>query len=417
MEHYAESSGLHLVNSEEESDVIVLNTCTVKGPTQTAIERRIRELESVGKKVVIAGCLSQADPKNTLFHDKSLIGPDTLDALPEAISGTIHGAPVQITTRKKAPLPLVVREAPPTSPFILSISQGCLSSCSFCMTKLARGNLRSHSIRHLRDTAQTAVERGHQEIYLTSQDTSAYGIDIGVTLADLLSTLIEIPGDFRIRIGMANPQHFQHFEDRLWPLFQSEKLYRFLHIPLQSGSNPVLDHMRREHSAEDYLSLVAKGRALFPDLTIATDIICGYPTETEEDHEATQQALHSSMPDVVNISRFWPRPKTRAATLTPLPGPLVKSRSSETTKLFRRISRARNRWWLNTNNTVLITEIQHGDAPKGTRLIGRNSSYKQVVLSGITGVQETDVSLGDIVQCTVNDYGTFDLRCDTFLPY
>lgn len=416
MEHYAESSGLQLVNSEEESDIIVLNTCTVKGPTQTAIERRIRELESVGKKVVIAGCLSQADPKNVLFHDKSLIGPDTLDSLPEAILGTIEGAPVQITTRKKAPLPLVVREEPPTSPFILSISQGCLSSCSFCMTKLARGNLRSHSIRHLRDTARTAVERGHQEIYLTSQDTSAYGIDIGVNLADLLSALIEIPGDFRIRIGMANPQHFQHFEERLWPLFQSEKLYRFLHIPLQSGSNPVLDHMRREHSAEDYLSLIAKGRSLFPDLTIATDIICGYPTETEEDHEATQQALHSSMPDVVNISRFWPRPKTRAATLTPLPGPLVKSRSSETTKLFRRISRARNRWWLGRNNTVLITEIQHGEAPKGTRLIGRNRSYKQVIISGITRAEQSDISLGDALQCTVNDYGTFDLRCDSILP-
>lgn len=412
MEHYAESSGLHLVNSEEQSDIIVLNTCTVKGPTQTAIERRIRELESRGKKVVIAGCLSQADPKNSLFRDKSLIGPDTLDSLPEAIAGALTDAPVQITARKKAPLPLIVREEPPTSPFILSISQGCLSSCSFCMTKLARGNLRSHSIRHLRDTAITAVKRGHQEIYLTSQDTSAYGIDIGVTLADLLSALVEIPGEFKIRIGMANPQHFRHFDDRLWPLFQSEKLYRFLHIPLQSGSNPVLDHMRREHTAEDYLSLVTKGRSLFPDITIATDIICGYPTETEEDHDATQQALHSSMPDVVNISRFWPRPKTRAATLTPLPGPLVKSRSSETTKLFRRISRARNRWWLGKDDKVLITEVQQGDASKGTRLIGRNGSYKQVILSGITRAQAADISLGDVVRCTVNDYGTFDLRSD-----
>ncbi len=235
----------------------------------------------------------------------------------------------------------------------------------------------------------------------------------------------KIPGDFRIRIGMANPQHFQHFEDRLWPLFESEKLYRFLHVPLQSGSNPVLDHMRREHSAEDYLSLVAKGRSLFPDLTIATDIICGYPTETEEDHEATQRALHSSMPDVVNISRFWPRPKTRAATLTPLPGAVVKARSSETTKLFRRISRARNRWWLDRDNTVLVTEIQHGDAPKGTRLIGRNNSYKQVILSGMIRMEERDASLGgivrctvgDIVQCTVNDYGTFDLRCDSALSH
>jgi len=408
MEHYAETSGLHLVTAEKDSDVVVLNTCTVKGPTQTAIEKRIRELESIGKTVVVAGCLSQADPQNELFKNKSLIGPDTLDSLPEAISGSLQGSPIQITKRKKSPLPLVVRDEPPSSPFILSISQGCLSSCSFCMTKLARGNLRSHSIRHLRDTAQEAIARGHREVYLTSQDTSAYGIDIGVTLADLLSALIEIKGRFKIRIGMANPQHFHKFEDSLWKLLESEKLYRFLHIPLQSGSNTVLDHMRREHTAEDYLSLVTKGRSLFPDLTIATDIICGYPTETEEDHQATQSALLHSMPDVVNISRFWPRPKTRAAALTPLSGSLVKARSSETTKLFRRISRSRNRFWLDTQGQILVTEIQHDTARGGTRLIGRNSSYKQVIV--VPSREQTFPAIGESISCTINDYGTFDLR-------
>lgn len=245
---------------------------------------------------------------------------------------------------------------------------------------------------------------GHKEVYLTSQDTSAYGFDIGVTLVDLLAALIEIKGEFKIRIGMANPQHFKLFLKELWPLFQSDKLYRFLHVPLQSGSNTVLDHMRREHSAEDYLSIVGEGRSLYPDLTIATDIICGYPTETGEDHQLTLAALRRSMPDAVNISRFWPRPKTRAERLPELPGSLVKGRSKEVTELFRRLSRARNRSWLGWQGSVFITEEANARTP---RCVGRNYSYKQVLLPKGTVARKGETVAGKIV-----DYGNFDLRSE-----
>ncbi|MCI5066107.1 tRNA (N(6)-L-threonylcarbamoyladenosine(37)-C(2))-methylthiotransferase [bacterium] len=403
MEHHLQQEAVEIVPTA--GDVVVLNTCTVKGPTQTAIEKRIRQLEHEGRTVVVAGCLSQASPEHPLFEERGLLGPDSVDRIGEVVMSSLRGEPVQITKRKRSPLPLVVSEQAPTSPFVLSISQGCLSSCSFCMTKLARGNLRSHPIRHLRDVTAEAVHRGHREIYLTSQDTSAYGLDIGVTLVDLLEALIEIPGAFRIRIGMANPQHFSHFVADLWPLFASEKLYRFLHIPVQSGSEAVLSEMRRDHTAEDYLSVVREGRERWPDLTIATDIICGYPTETARDHEDTIRILRKSAPDAINISKFWPRPKTRAANLTPLPGATVKTRSREITKLFHRIARARNREWLHWSGTVLITEKKH------SRLLARNHAYKQVILS--ENQDHDALAVGDTTNCVIDDYGRYDLRGNT----
>lgn len=397
MEHYTVEEGHEL--TDDSPDVVVLNTCTVKGPTQTAIESRLEELTRLGKKVVVAGCFSQSSPDHPLLQDFPVVGPDSADQIALAIRSAVEEKPVQLLKRKKAPLPLVPPTHSPSKPFILSISQGCLSSCSFCMTKLARGNLRSHTIRHLRNTTREAIARGHQEIYLTSQDTSAYGLDIGTDLVHLLDSLLSIDGDFFIRIGMANPQHFSHFQKDLWKLFESENLYRFLHIPVQSGSEPVLLHMRREHTAKDYLCLVEEGRSRYPDLSIATDIICGYPTETEKDYADTLSVLRESRPDAVNISRFWPRPGTRAAQLKELPGSLVKTRTREVTRTYHRISRARNRSWLGWEGDVLVTE-----GPKQERR-GRNRSYKQVLLRSRKGL-----SIGERTGVQIKDYSTFDIR-------
>ena len=250
-----------------------------------------------------------------------------------------------------------------------------MSNCSFCATKLARGNLFSFRPHSIREHIKKAIASGAKEIWLTSQDISAYGRDIGTNLTELLESIVKIEGEFLIRVGMMNPLHFKKFElNSLIEVFKNPKIFKFLHLCVQSGSNKVLKIMRRGYSVEDFVYYVEKFREEIIDLTLATDIIVGHPGEEEEDFEDTIDLIKEVKPDIVNLSKFSPRPGTLAYKMRQIDKKIINERSKKLHELIQKISLEKNKKWLGWKGKVLIDE----KFDKGFQ--GRNLSYKPIII-------------------------------------
>mgnify|MGYP003303049679 CR=1 FL=1 len=172
-----------------------------------------------------------------------------------------------------------------------------------------------------------------------------YGLDIDEDLSSLIDQVVQIPKDFRIRVGMMNPMFMPRIRDNLLKSFENSKVFRFLHIPVQSGSNVVLNDMKRGHTVETFKNVVNKFRTKFGSFTISTDIIIGYPTETQENFEETIELLKETTPDIVNISRYSRRPGTIAAEMPQIDVAEIKRRSKQATELINKISLENNKKW------------------------------------------------------------------------
>jgi MiaB/RimO family radical SAM methylthiotransferase len=235
------------------------------------------------------------------------------------------------------------------------------------------------------DQISRAVRDGVKEIWVTAQDTGAYGLDIGSNLATLLKEMCHIEGKFIMRIGMMNPQHAFNMLGRLINAYKDGKIFKFLHLPLQSGNDNVLRRMNRPYTTETFKRTINVFRGEITDLTLATDIICGFPSEDEEAFEDTLKVIAEVEPDIVNVSKFFPRPGTAAAGMKQLPSQVVKRRSKRLNELRFRVSHKRNQRWLNWVGEVLIDE----KGKKGA-WIGRNLAYKPVVIKSdkdLTGLR------------------------------
>jgi MiaB-like tRNA modifying enzyme len=306
-------NGYSIADSIDLADIAIINTCIVKTPTAKRMERRIKEIYNSGKPLIIAGCMAKAERERIekLAPKASIITPDAIDKIVDVVKKTLDGEKVVADSEKKEKVLL------PRIPFnkiisIVQISSGCLSACTFCETRIAKGILKSYRPSSIIERIKEDAKNGLKEFWITSQDNGCYGFDIGTNLAELLNAIAKIEGNFFVRVGMMNPVHLIRRKDlleNLIQIFKNEKIFKFIHLPIQSGSNKVLKDMNRGHTVEEFLEVVDAFRKEIPEITIETDIIVGYPTETEEDFEKTVDLLKTFNPDVVNISRFFPRPK------------------------------------------------------------------------------------------------------------
>ena len=392
-------SDFTIENNLEDADIVVFNTCTVKTPSESSFFTKLDEIKKQYpyKIIVIAGCIAQADRKR--LKDYCLIGTRQIQSIVEVIEEALNDNIVHaLETGEMPPLSLPkVRKNPVVE--IIPIGRGCLSACTFCKTKQARGNLQSYSIEDVVSVARKGIQEGVKEIWLTSQDTFCYGFDLDTDLSELLKELVSIPGNFKIRVGMGNPVHLKKIKDSLFPLMANEKVFRFLHIPAQVGSTKVLKEMLRGNTNEEYLAIIEELKTMIPDITLATDIIVGYPTETEDDYWETLQLLRKITPDVVNISKFWSRPGTSAAKLEELPQEEVKRRAKVVTDIFHNISTLQNEKWRGWEGTIVIDEKGKFE----NQWVGRNYTYKPVIVEG-------SFKLGDTIDVKIVKTTMFDLR-------
>ncbi len=386
----------HELVDEDNAEVVLFNTCTVKTPTENTFLRTLNQIKKLNKKIVIGGCIPQAEP--TRFTNYSLIGTRQLDSVVEIVEKTAHGERVQLLTRNA--LPMLSAPKVRRNPLIetIPISIGCLSACSFCKTKHARGALESYPVDTIVNKVREVTNECVKEIWLTSEDTGCYGFDKGANAAHLLKEICKIKKYFKIRFGMGNPDHIVQIKEELIDAYRDEKVYKFLHIPVQSGNNGILRQMKRNYTVEQFQEIVAAFRQAFPRIVIATDVICGFPGETEEQFMDTIQLLEEVKPDVMNISRFWARQGTAAAQMEQLHSGEIKKRSRMLTDVCERISLEKNKQWIGWKGTVFINE-----QGKNNTLVGRNFAYKPVVVRG-------NYKLGEALEFEIVDAGEWDLK-------
>jgi threonylcarbamoyladenosine tRNA methylthiotransferase CDKAL1 len=373
--------GHTIVTSLPEADLVVYNTCAVKGPTENRMISLLKRVPP-DTKLVVAGCLpliNEARLRREVRFD-GLVGPACGDEIVEVVGQVANGVPVeQLMTAAQAMPPLDlprVRVNPLVG--VIPISYGCTGACAYCCVRFARGTLRSFAIPAIVDKVKQDLTKNVREFWLTAQDTAAYGLDRGSHLATLLQQLCAVKGDFLVRVGMMTPSSVLGTLDDLIAAFAHEKVFKFLHLPLQSGDDNVLHQMTRYYSVDDFIMIVKRFRRTFPHLTLATDTIVGFPGETEAAFRHTLELVKVVQPDVVNISKFFPRPGTVAVDLTPrVPRSVVNQRSARLAHSARQIALTRNREWQGWQGETLIDEL-------GTpgSVVGRNFAYKPIVVKG-----------------------------------
>jgi MiaB-like tRNA modifying enzyme len=379
MEALLTDNGAKIVDSPEEADVIIINTCYVKQPTEHKIINQIHKMHEnfPQKKHLIAGCMVDIDPwkLEKLAPKTGWIGARRIKSVTEVVNAlmdgvirreTGHGKDLKTCLPKIRSNPLV---------HIIQISEGCQGKCSYCCTRFARGSLQSYPLQLLQREAEMAVSEGCVELQLTAQDTVAFGKDTGETLKDLINQITAIEGDFKVRIGMMHPKSIRDDIESLINSFKHEKIYNFLHLPIQSGNNQVLEDMGREYTVEEYLNLINQFRKEIPSLSLATDVIVGYPTEDEAAFQDTLNVIYDIRPDFLHISKYHHRPRTEASNFDEIDHSVIKKRSKQLNNLKTEISYQKNYKLLGTIQNILITN-------KGIKggYIGRTGSYKTVVV-------------------------------------
>ncbi|CAL8084054.1 unnamed protein product [Calicophoron daubneyi] len=411
--------------AKNRADLWLLNSCTVKGPAEDHFRNAVTMGIKLGKKVVVAGCVPQSRPGADYLKGISEIGVQQIDRVVEVVEETLRGNTVRFLDKKwaasengslpkrrlgGAPLDLPkIRRNPLIE--ILAISTGCLNACTYCKTKHARGVLASYSIEELLDRAKQAFDEGVKELWLTSEDLGAYGRDLSrassslscpsmvdrfpdcLTLSDLLAGLVPlIPPGCLLRLGMTNPPYILEQLKEVADVLSHPRVYSFIHVPVQSGSDAVLDVMQREYTVEEFCHVVEYLRAHVPpsplppdappnavngsgSLTVATDIICGFPNETEEDFQQTVDLISRVQFPVLYINQFFARPGTPAAKMTRKATTAeVKQRTRKLHDLFHSYRPYENR--LGAVVRVLVTET----STDGRFWVGHTKAYEQVLV-------------------------------------
>jgi MiaB/RimO family radical SAM methylthiotransferase len=376
------AAGWEYVENVASADLVIVNTCAVREEAERNELKLLSRLsrEYPGKKIIVAGCLTRVRPATIK------------ETAPNAVLVTSHGAEL-IDKVVNGDLDIYVFDDRPMTylptyypelhghRYVVPIQVGCLGNCSFCVTKIGRmgfGKVKSYSKDDIVRAVRDAVNRGAREIYLTGQEISAYGRDRGYDLVDLLEEILRsVEGRYLIRLGMMEPLELSRIIDRLIDVVKRDwRVYRFFHIPVQSGSDRVLMLMRRKYTADLFRDIVRKIRSAMPDATIATDIIVGFPGESDEDFWASVRLIEELEIDKVNLARYSRRPFTEAAYMEQVPEQVKKERSKIATEIFSKVALRRNMYFVGRELWGIVSEIDF----KGENYVVRSYNYKPVAV-------------------------------------
>jgi len=388
IERRLRDAGHHRVEGPEEADVAILNTCTVVEKTERNMLRRAEELGEETADLIVTGCMALAQ------------GEEFREA----------GVDAHVLHWDEVPTAVTNGECPTTTPDadpvldgvigILPIARGCMSDCSYCITKRATGKIDSPPVEENVEKARALVHAGAKELRITGQDTGVYGWDEGERrLHELLDRICDIEGDFRVRVGMANPKGVHGIREELAAVFaENEKLYNFIHAPVQSGSDDVLGDMRRQHQVEEYVEIVETFDEYLDYWTLSTDFIVGFPTETDRDHAQSTALLRETRPEKINVTRFSKRPGTDAAEMKGLGGQVKKDRSKEMSDLKMEVVGEAYESMVGEEHEVLVVEEGTGDSVKCY-----DEAYRQVI---IQNASDHGIEPGDFADVEITGHST-----------
>ncbi len=344
--------GCTIVNSAEDADAVIINTCTVVGSTERRMLRRLSHFRDCN--LFVMGCMAVVQ-REAIY---AVCTPTiiSLDAVREA-------------SRR-------IRTAPGGSVAIVQVAQGCAGRCTYCLTRVARGPLKSFSAGEILAEIAVHAAAGTPEIQITAQDVSSWGRDIGTSLPVLLHAMDHLPGRFMIRVGMMNPATVREILDDLVDAFASDHIFKFLHLPVQSGSDRILDRMGRAYTVADYEEIVTAFKNRYPKITLATDMIVGFPGETEEDFSESLELIERVRPNKVNITRYSQRPFTPLSSEKDFPDWVKKNRSRSMNTRAEKIYAAVNKGYLEQQVPFVVTET----IKKGS-VMARSPGYLGIVIN------------------------------------
>jgi len=352
-------------SSLKEADFVILNTCGVVETTERKILKEARDLKAMGKKVIISGCLPLISFEECKEIADGILGPSNISSIGHVIDSTCRRekeAIVESENSDKTELSfLKKRDSKDTTSAIIAIAEGCLGACSYCATRFARKRLNSFSVENIIEEVKDVISSGFKEIQLTSQDLSVYGMEKGgQMLPNLLDNISLIEGDFKLKLGMMNPGYAKRMLPELLSSFESEKIYKLIHLPLQSGDEELLKKMNRGYTVNDFIETVKAFRKKFKESIIATDIIVGHPLETEESFQKTVEIIKKIQPEILHIFKFSKRKGTPDFNLKDLPDRIKKERSRILSELFEKYNLEKNKKYRGKKFNVLIVEKRKG---------------------------------------------------------
>ncbi|MHA1792416.1 MAG: tRNA (N(6)-L-threonylcarbamoyladenosine(37)-C(2))-methylthiotransferase [Promethearchaeota archaeon] len=391
-----ENANLEPTSSIDDAKLIVINTCGVKSPTEQKIMHRIKTLEKHDdKKIIVTGCLPliyKHDIERITSLAKNImaiIGPRNYHEIPDILT-KINDNKTPILRISGGNLSIKENLEQKTSKGIIAIipiAEGCTGSCTYCCTKFARGKLFSFSSRSILKKLDQWLNFKKKEIWITAEDCSAYqDFSTKTKLPGLLNKIAKKNDkSFFIRVGMMNPRTLFPIQEQLIDVLQSEKMFKFIHVPVQSGSNRVLKLMNRLYDIETFEEMINSFKKSIPRITLATDAICGFPGESEEDFNHTLNLIKRIKPDIINISMYGHRPGTKASKMKQLNSNIVKQRTKQLTSLFKEIAIKNNEKWIGWKGIAIIDEFNE----KKGNFIARNQYYKPIVIK--------DGKIGDFI--------------------
>ncbi len=355
-----------LESSEKDADLILVNSCGVIDKTERKVIKTIQDYKKQGKFVILTGCLPYISEKKLDKIADEIVKIKDLKKIKNILE--------RVANKKEDKTKLESLKTPFSA--IVPIAEGCLGNCSYCGTKIARPALKSRKQDDILEEIEKLLEKGCKEIQITSQDLAVYGMDRGEQeLPELLEKIISIDKFFRLRIGMTNPGYTRKILPKLLKIYESEKIYNYIHIPVQSGDDEILKKMNRKHTVSDFVEICTAFYEKFSDFIVATDVIIGFPGESENSFKKTYNLIEKTKPHIVNITRFSPRSGTEATNMKDMPEKIKKERSRKLNKLTKEIRIEQNRKYKNKKYNVLISKKGKNDT-----FIARLPNYKALII-------------------------------------
>ena len=400
----------------EESDLILVNTCSIREKAEYNVRQRLRIFEKNKKKgavVGVLGCMAERLKKKFLEEERlvdMVVGPDAYRDLPNLLKGAEEGQKgVNVFLSKEetyadiAPMRL---DTNGISGFI-SIMRGCDNMCSFCVVPFTRGRERSRNAFTIVAEARDMVEQGYKEVTLLGQNVDSYkweNPESGetVSFAQLLTMVAEVHPKLRVRFSTSHPKDIT--DDVLYAIRDFENICNYIHLPVQSGNSRVLDLMNRTYDREWYKAKVDRIYEILPDCAISTDIITGFCTETEEEHQDTLSIIEYSKYSMIYSFYYSERPGTLAAKKyeDDIPLEVKKRRLSEVIKVYSDVAFEVNQKDIGKTFEVLVEGVSKKSDQEWK---GRNSQNKMIIFPKVEGIEA-----GDYIEVMVTEASRATLR-------
>jgi MiaB-like tRNA modifying enzyme len=384
---------ISITTTQSDATAVIVNTCIVIAKTEREMLRLFQEITKQEKALYITGCMPAVQREEILqVCSPIFIMPDEIRFLHTHLHTHIE----TLSSRTDSDACQAVA--------IVQIAHGCLGTCRYCLTRYARGPLISVPVEQICSEVALAVSNGAVEIQLTAQDVSAYGIDrTGHSeLAFLLHAIAEVPGDFRVRVGMMNPKTLHPVAREVAAAFSHTKIFSFVHIPVQAGTDHLLAAMDRGYTVSTFLDIIHIFEQIIPEFLIGTDIIIGFPGESEDDIAALLSLIQTIKPYRLNVTRYSKRKGTPAYQEYDMPDRFKKNRSRKIVAAFHALRSECNQMLIGKDFKVFITEKNR----KGG-VMARTDAYHAVVIpspgSLLCGDRETVKIIGEKVHYLVGN--------------